>query len=164
MNSVNHVLLASHGTEGALAAEQMALLMCNKGATLHHLIVVPSFWQGMTGDDWLNNGSTRNTFRRYLEGELGKEVDEHRERVSRSAAENELEYISEVVLGEPDECLINSCKQEEYDLVIMGSPRPKGKKGLRSRMKPESLVRSLDIPLLIVPYPADPECLKVSNE
>ncbi len=157
MNSVNHVLLASHGTEGALAAEQMALLMCNKGAKLHHLIVVPTFWQGMTGDDWLNNGSTRDTFRRYLESELGKEVDEHTGRVSKHAEENELEYISEIVLGEPDKCLIKSCKKETYDLVIMGSPRPKGMTGLRSRMKPEFLVRSLDIPLLIVPYPADPQ-------
>ncbi len=154
MNSVNHVLLASHGTEGAMAAERLALEMCSKGAKLHHLIVVPTFWEGMTGDDWLNNGSTRDTFRRYLEDELGREVDEHCERVSRHAEEKELEYTNEIVVGEPDECLINSCRKEEYDLVIMGSPRPKGKKGLRSRMKPESLMRTLDVPLLIVPYPS----------
>ncbi len=158
MNSVNHVLLASHGTEGALAAEQMALSMCCKGAKIHHLIVVPKrLWQGMTGDDWLNNGSTRDTFRRYLENELDKEVSEHRERVSKNAEQHELEYISEVVLGEPEECLINTCNKESYDLVIMGSPRPKGKTGLRSRMKTETLLRSLSAPLLIVPYPADPQ-------
>jgi len=153
MNSVSHVLLASHGTEGALAAEQMALSMCAKGAKLHHLIVVPTLWQGMTGDDWLNNGSTRDTFRRYLEGELGREVDEHCQRVSQSAEENELQYSKEIILGEPDECLIDSSKRDQFDLVIMGSPRPKGKKGLRSRMKTESLARALNIPLLIVPYP-----------
>lgn len=155
MKPVNRVLLASHGTEGALAAERMALSMCAKGAKLHHLIVVPTLWQGMTGDDWLNNGSTRDKFRRYLESELGREVDEHCNRVSKNAKENEVEYSREIVLGEPDECLINSCKKEEYDLVIMGSPRPKGKKGLRSRMKTEPLVRTLGVPLLIVPYPAD---------
>ena len=155
MNSVNHVLLASHGTEGAQAAEQIAFNMCNKGAKLHHLIVVPSFWQGTTGDDWLNNGSTRDTFRRYLEEELSREVDEHCDRISKQAQQKELEYISEIVLGEPDQSLINSCKKENYDLVIMGSPRPKGVSGLRSRLKPESLVRSLTIPLLIVPYPVE---------
>ncbi|VAW90578.1 hypothetical protein MNBD_GAMMA21-19 [hydrothermal vent metagenome] len=155
MNSVNHVLLASHGTEGAQAAEQIAFNMCNKGAKLHHLIVVPSFWQGTTGDDWLNNGSTRDTFRRYLEEELSREVDEHCDRISKQALQKELEYISEIVLGEPDQSLINSCKKENYDLVIMGSPRPKGVSGLRSRLKPESLVRSLTIPLLIVPYPVE---------
>ena len=155
MNPVNHVLLASHGTDGAQAAEQMAINMCNKGAKLHHLIVVPSFWQGTTGDDWLNNGSTRDTFRRYLEEELSREVDEHCDRINKQAEEKELEYISEIVLGEPDQSLINSCKKENYDLVIMGSPRPKGVSGLRSRLKPESLVRLLTIPLLIVPYPVE---------
>lgn len=153
MNSLNHVLLASHGTVGAQAAEQMAIRMCSSGAKLHHLIVVPSLWKGMTGDDWLNNGSTRDTYRRYLEDELGREVDEHCERVSKRAEERKLEYSSEIVYGEPEKCLINSCKKESFDLVIMGSPRPKEVKGLRSRMKTESLTHTLDIPLLIVPYP-----------
>ena len=76
MNSLNNILLASHGTEGAMAAEKMALILCNKGAKLHHLIVVPTLWEGITGDDWLNNGSTRDTFRRYLETELGITADE----------------------------------------------------------------------------------------
>lgn len=155
MNSVKHVLLASHGTEGAQAAEQMALDVCSSGAKLHHLIVVPSLWKGMTGDDWLNNGSTRDTYRRYLETELGREVDEHCQRVSKKAQENEIEYSNEIVLGEPDKCLISSSKKENYELIIMGSPRPKGVSGLRSRIKTESLLRSITIPLLIVPYPED---------
>lgn len=157
MKPVNRILLASHGTEGAMAAERMAFRICAKGAKLHHLIVVPTLWQGMTGDDWLNNGSTRDRFRRYLESELGREVDGHCDRVSRCARENELEYSSEILLGEPDECLINSCRKQEYDLVVMGSPRPKGKKGLRCRMKTEPLVRTLGAPLLIAPYPIDPQ-------
>jgi len=153
MNSLNHVLLASHGTEGARAAEQMAMCMCSSGAKIHHLIVVPSLWKGMTGDDWLNNGSTRDTYRRYLETELGREVDEHCDRISKHAEEKKLEYSSEIVLGELEKCLISSSKNNAYDLIIMGSPRPKGITGLRSRMKPETLIHALDIPLLIVPYP-----------
>ena len=153
MNSVNHILLASHGTEGAMAAEKMALSLCKKGAKLHHLIVVPTLWQGMTGDDWLNNGSTRDTFRRYLESELGREIDEHCERVSHAAEDQLLEYSKTIVLGEPEECLLNASKVDDYDLVIMGSPRPKGKQGIRSRMLLEPLAKSLSTTLLIVPYP-----------
>lgn len=153
MNILNNVLLASHGTEGAMAAEQMALGLCNKNAKLHHLIVVPTLWEGMTGDDWLNNGSTRDTFRRYLETELGREVDEHCERVQGTAEERGLEYSKTIVIGEPDECLLDAVKKATYDLVIMGSPRPKGKKGIRSRMTLEPLAKLLPIPLLIVPYP-----------
>lgn len=152
---MNNVLLASHGTHGALAAEAKAFEVCQKGSKLHHLIVVPTLWQGMTGDDWLNNGSTRDTFRRYLESELGREVDEHRERVSKAAEERELEYSSEIVVGEPDDCLIAASNKAQYDLVVMGSQRPKGVKGLRSRMVTESVTRDLSTPLLIVPYPHD---------
>lgn len=155
MQSMNNVLLASHGTDGAQAAEARAFEVCTKGAKLHHLIVVPTLWQGMTGDDWLNNGTTRDTFRRYLESELGREVDEHLERVSKAAEARELEYSSEIVVGEPDDCLIAASKKEQYDLVIMGSPRPKGKKGLRSRMATAPVTRDLSTPLLIVPYPND---------
>ena len=39
----------------------------------------------MTGDDWLNNGSTRDRFRRYLESELDSEVNANCERVQKEA-------------------------------------------------------------------------------
>ena len=151
--SANHILLASHGTEGAQAAEQMALSLCTPGTRLHHLLVVPTLWEGMTGDDWLNNGSTRDRFRRYLESELGREVDEHCERVAALAREKDVEYSNEVIVGEPEECLLQASRKRDFELVVMGSPRPKGIKGLRSRMSTEPLTRSLSIPLLIVPYP-----------
>jgi len=153
MMTTNNILLASHGTEGAMAAEKMALSLCEKGARLHHLLVVPTLWQGMTGDDWLNNGSTRDVFRRYLESELGKEVDEHVERISSMAKARSVTYSNELIVGEPEECLLNACKKQVFELVVMGSPRPKKVKGLRSRMSTEPLSRSLSIPLLIVPYP-----------
>ena len=153
MNSSNRVLLASHGTEGAQAAEQIAFHLCGKGSTIHQLVVVPDLWQGMTGDDWLNNGSTRDRFRRYVESTLGGEVEEHLTRMRDGAASRDIEYTSEVVVGKPDECLIESSRKEDYDLVVMGSPRPRGKSGLRSRMKTEPLTKALSTPLLIVPYP-----------
>jgi nucleotide-binding universal stress UspA family protein len=153
MMTTNNILLASHGTEGAMAAEKMALSLCEEGAKLHHLLVVPTLWQGMTGDDWLNNGSTRDTFRRYLESELGKEVDEHCERISSQAEVKSVTYTNELIVGEPEECLLNACKKQDFELVVMGSPRPKGITGLRSRMSTEPLTRALSVPLLIVPYP-----------
>ena len=153
--STNHVLLASHGTDGAKAAEQMAIQLCEKGAKIHHLVVVPTFWEGMTGDDWLNNGSTRDRFRRYLESELEKEVAEHCERILTQAEQNNITYTNEVVIGEPEQCLLEASNKADFDLIVMGSPRPKGIKGLRSKMATESVTRSLRKPVLIVPYPHD---------
>ncbi|MEN8213843.1 MAG: universal stress protein [Pseudomonadota bacterium] len=154
MNSSNRLLLASHGTEGAQAAERLALQLCQQGSKLHQLVVVPDLWKGMTGDDWLNNGSTRDRFRRYLEGTLESEVREHVERMSAMAAAQDVGYTSEVVVGKPSACLIEASSRAEFDLVVMGSPRPKNKRGLRSRMTVEPLVQALSAPLLIAPYPA----------
>ena len=150
---LKNVLLASHGTEGAQAAEKMAFAMCDKGTKLHHLVVVDTLWQGMTGDDWLNNGGIRDKFRRYLENELGSEIDAHCEKVSVEASAHEFVYSKEIRVGEPDECLIEASKEGEYDLIIMGSPRPKGKPGLRSKMQTKRLTKSLSVPLLMVPFP-----------
>ena len=150
---MKNVLLASHGTEGARAAERMAFEICEKGTRLHHLVVVPTLWQGMTGDDWLNNGGIRNKFRRYLENEIGREIETHCDKLSVEASAHELSYSKEIRVGEPDEVLINATRDSEYDLIIIGSPRPKGKTGLRSRMHTKPLTKSLTVPILIVPFP-----------
>ncbi len=151
MIQAKSILLASHGTEGALAAEQMAFDFCKNGAALHHLIVVPTLWKGMTGDDWLNNGSTRDAFCDYLEEALEKEVRTHLERMTAQTTKLGIPYSHEVVVGEPEECLLKSSDRQNYDLIMIGSPRPKGKSGLRSRMRLETLVRRLSVPLMIVP-------------
>lgn len=153
MTNANNVLLASHGTEGAQAAERMVLQMCSKGCSVHQVLVVPDLWKGMTGDDWLNNGFTRDRFRNYLETELEKEIRTHVDRMIGKALTQEIAYSAEVMIGDPGECLIEASRNAHYDLVVMGSPRPKGKQGLRSRMKVDALTRSLSMPLLIVPYP-----------
>jgi nucleotide-binding universal stress UspA family protein len=153
MNPVENILLASHGTDGARAAECLAVKLCAKHGQIHHFLVVPDLWKGMMGDDWLNNGITRDRYGRYLESELGREVDEHSKRIEELADRNGLQYSLQVVQGKPEKCLIDACGNADYDLVVMGSPRPKGISGLRSRMTLEPLVRSLAIPLLIVPYP-----------
>lgn len=152
MNSIKNVLLASHGTDGAQAAEKIAMELCEKGGHILHLIVVPTLWEGMTGDDWLNNGKTRNTFRRYLENELSNECNDHIDRVKAAAKEHNLEYANKVIIGEPDKCLQEISADGSFDLVVMGSPRPKGVSGLRSRMRSKKMER-LTIPVYTAPYP-----------
>ncbi len=153
MNAENNILLASHGTQGAIAAEQAAIENCNKGDHLHHLLVVPSLWQGMTGDDWLNNGVTRDRYRRYIESELTKEVEETVSRVKQHAEQHELVYTQQVVIGEPEDCLLDASNNEEYNLIVMGSPRPKGETGLKSRMVTKKVTRKLTTPVKMVPHP-----------
>jgi nucleotide-binding universal stress UspA family protein len=148
------VLLASHATAGARAAEALAIGLCEAGGVLHHLYVVPDFWKGMLGDDWLNNAVTRDRFGKYLEGQLGQEIDAARERVAGDAASHGLQYAFEFRVGRPADHLLEVARTISPDVVIIGSPRPRGMSGLRSRMDLDSLVRGLPVPLVIAPHPA----------
>lgn len=149
-----HILLASHDSEGARAAEKLAFSLCAPGTTLHHLIVVPDLWKGMMGDDWLNNASTRAKFGRYVESQLEQEIRTHVQRLSRDTARRKIRYRYEIAQGKPTECLIERARKGPADLIVLGSRRPRGRSGLRSRMLDEALFRSLDIPVLIAPQPA----------
>ena len=149
---MKRILLASHGTPGARAAERAALeLAAAEGAELVHLYVVPDFWRGMRGDDWLNNAATRETFGNYVEGELAKEARAEVERLAAAADRAGVPLSSRAMFGAPADCLLRAAREEEPDLVVVGTPRPPGEGGYSSRMKLEPLVRGLRARLLIVP-------------
>jgi nucleotide-binding universal stress UspA family protein len=148
-----HIVLASHGTPGAQAAEQVALGLLARGARLSQLVVVPDLWKGMMGDDWLNNASTRDVFGRHVERQLEREIAEQVARVRAQADARGLRYEVRTELGKPAQCLIEFAAGLRPDLVVIGSPRPRGVRGIRSRMDLEALVRALAAPLLIAPYP-----------
>ncbi len=148
------LIVASHGTPGALAAEEAAIALCvESGASLHHLFVVPDFWKGMMGDDWLNNAVTRIRFGDYVENQLAREAAEEIQRLSELAEQAGIACSSELHLGKPAACLFAACEKGGFDLAVIGSPRPKGAPGYRSRMDLEYLVRSLTARLLTVPHP-----------
>ena len=151
--SARRILLASHGTEGAKAAEAVALGLCPSGGRIHHLVVVPEFWKGMLGDDWLNNAVVHVRFGRYVENELQREIAEHVARLEGEAQARGIAYSHEHRLGRPTDCLIEVATGGDYDLIVIGSPRPKGKPGYRSRVAVEAVVKAVKAPVLVIPHP-----------
>ncbi len=149
-------MLASHGTPGARAAESYAIARAAHGrGRLVHLYVVPDFWGGMKGDDWLNSPRARNDFGEYLEGELTREAEAEISRVKQKAAAAGVKDTAvRLMHGRPAECLLRVAEEEGVDMVVMGAPRPKGMAGYRSRMALEPLVRGLSVPLIVVPIEA----------
>jgi nucleotide-binding universal stress UspA family protein len=144
------LLLPHHGTAGAMQAEKLAFELATPQQTLIvHLLVVPDLWDGMQGDDWLNNASTRDTFGRYVEGLLEKDAADQLRALEGRCREHNLAYKSIVRVGDPTECIIEAAAQEHATLAVVGPPRPKGMLGIRSGIQLEPLVRKLKIPLLI---------------
>ena len=153
MTEYSRIVLASHGTAGGQAAERAALSLCVRDGALSQLVVVPDFWKGMMGDDWLNNASTRATYGKHVENQIEAEIAVQVERVRAQAQQLGLRYQCRTVLGKPAECLLAYARELAPELVVIGAPRPRGVTGLRSRMHLETLVRALAVPLLIVPHP-----------
>jgi nucleotide-binding universal stress UspA family protein len=149
----NSVLLASHGTDGGRAAECVAQDAVAPGGRLHHLVIVPEFWQGMTGDGWRINASTEHAFCDYLEAQIEREIMEHLTRVSVEAKSRNIRYSAGSKHGRLEDCLIAAAHEQAVDLVVIGSPRPKGHPGLRSRFDLNKLARGLRVPLVVVPHP-----------
>ena len=154
MNNISQILLASHNTDGAKAAESLAIQLAElTKASIKHLIIVPEFWQSMMGDDWLNNAHTQKEYGNYVENELESEIIEHIERLKPIMLEKNINYSYQLAKGAPDKILLTQVEKENYDLAVIGSPRPKGVDGLNSKLLSKSLPSQINIPLLIAPYP-----------
>lgn len=144
------LVLAHHATPGAARAEALAFVAAEPGrTTLVHALVVPDFWDGMQGDDWLNNASTRDDFARHLEGQLEHDVAAQRSALEERCRAGGLDYLSIVRFGDPARCLVAIAQAEGAGLVVIGPPRGKGEPGYRSRMNLETLARGLPCPLLV---------------
>ncbi len=137
------VLLASHDTDGSRAAERAALDAVVAGGRLHHLVIVPEFWQGMTGDGWRINASTEHAFCDYLEAQIEREIMEHLTRVNAEARSRGIGYSAGSKHGRLEDCLIAAAHEQAFDLVVIGARRPKGHPGLRSRIDLDRLTRGL---------------------
>lgn len=151
-----YILLASHGTDGAVAAEDWALKVCARYGIIDHLIVIPEFWRDMTGDDWLNNGTTRDQFREYLQTELKQETEQQCERIKKKITHYGLTCNTIILFGRPDQMLLQQSKTSAYDLVVIGSSRPKdckGKHHLRTTMLTQKAIHDISAPIWIAPYP-----------
>jgi len=151
---VNHILLASHGSIGGRAAEKAAIELARENeAELSLLYIVPDFWRGMRGDDWLNNAITQEAFGNYLESQLLNEARQETRRIASMARQAGVEIEIHAMFGKPTECLLEAVRKIKPDLVVIGSPRPKGMPGYRSRIYLETVTRALPCPLLILPHP-----------
>lgn len=144
------LLLAHHGTEGGAQAARLAWRLAVPAQTaVIHLYVVPEFWAGMQGDDWLNNAWTRDAFATHLETQLEAEAKAQLKAVADECAARGLGCEPVLRVGDPTDCIVDIAAERGADLVVIGPPRPKGAPGYRCRVDVEKLVRRLRAPLFV---------------
>jgi nucleotide-binding universal stress UspA family protein len=147
-----NVLVASHGTQGAQAAEDLALKIAIRFESVLNLVtVINENWQHMTGDDWLNTSACRNQFRRHVESEVNGEADEVIGRVRSRASESGIQFRHVKTVGIPVVEILNVADTISADLIVVGARQIKQDLGFKSRLPWEKFIESSRIPVIIAP-------------
>ncbi len=152
---MKQILVATHGTEGALRAETHALRLARlTGARLHALYVIHKGWGSLVGIDWLNASHVRMQFYRHAEGEIHKRAAEVLERFAARAAAEQIPAETSVVVGLPVEVVPREAVRLGADLIVLGAPASRRSEEYRARIPLKKLLKAAPCPLCIVPgYP-----------
>lgn len=154
-----HILLCSHGTEGAQKAEKFVFekLVEDPALKVTLLTILDEDWRGMTGDDWLNSSKTHATFLDHVEGQVSEEIQEEWERIRQTYPQSSTVHFVQKT-GTIAETIAAVAKEKDCDLIAIGAyQKPKGLfsksdgKGLKDTLKNKTLHPLLPCPLLIVP-------------
>ena len=149
----NHLLLCTHGSNGALKAEKYVFEQLWRGegdVALTVLTVINADWQWMTGDDWLNTSKTRDTFLDHVSDQLAAEIDADWQRIRETyPAAAGARFLR--VMGPVEETIARVAGDEDCDLIVIGPYQKKHSKGLKARMQNKTLHPLLPVPLMVVP-------------
>jgi nucleotide-binding universal stress UspA family protein len=137
------VLVPTDGSEQALAAARRAFDLAERyGATVHGLYVVD------TGTGWLtvSKNELRDALRAVGEDAGGRALAA----LESLADEFDVELVTELREGTPDEEILAYVDREDVDLVVMGTH---GRDGIRRRLVgsvAERVVREASVPVMTV--------------
>lgn len=146
------ILVATHGTKGARAAEDLSIDLAGEhGATLHCIHVVNEDWKFMTGDDWLNTSACRNRFARHVEEELDDEAEAIRKRVAEKASRHAVAVTFEKMVGPPGKSILHAASGSGADLIVMGSRQQCQDQGFKSRIDWNKLLVESTVPIILAP-------------
>lgn len=147
---MKHILLATHGTPGALKAEVLARMWAEQyGARVSVLSIINEAWGDMTCDDWLNTSTTRNNFGSYVASEIAKEIQGVWNRVRNDFDGIEIDFLSKG--GKLDDVLAEAAAKVNADVAIMGAWQKDQAPGFKDRFENKRLHPQMPCPLVVVP-------------
>ena len=154
-----HVLLCTHGTDGAKKAEAFVFkkLEADPDLKVTVLTVLDEDWRDMTGDDWLNSSKTHTTFLDHVENQMNEEIAEEWQRIKKTyPAAERVDFLQRT--GSITGTITKVAQKLGCDLIAIGPYRKRKKfsihttgMGLKARMKNQDLHPLLPCPLLIAP-------------
>ncbi len=143
------ILLATHGSDGAQKAEDVALRLAKENkAKLSVLYITHASWATMPGIDWLNRSNTRMRFARHMEEELGNDAKIIIENFQKKAKKAGVKADIIKVVSEPYDAIIEQSKKIKPDIIVIGAPQ-KRSKVYKYRIPYQKFLQEISCPVLI---------------
>lgn len=148
---IKKILIATHGTEGAVEAEHCALdLARTPGTELHALYVIHKGWGSLVGIEWLHSSETRMEFFRYAETELYRMANEALGKFAQRAAACGLTVTTSVRVGDPGEVIVSESRDRGSDLIVIGDAGGGRSEEYKARISVGKLMKSAPCSVLQV--------------
>jgi nucleotide-binding universal stress UspA family protein len=148
---IRTILVATHGSKGAVEAEHYALdLARTLGAELHALYVIHKGWGSLVGIEWLHSSEKRMDFYRYAEAELYRMADEALGHFAQRAAACGVRITTSVLVGDPGEVIVNEARERRADLIVLGDACKGRSEEYKARINTGKLLRSATCSVLQV--------------
>lgn len=148
---IRTILVATHGTEGAVEAEHNAVDLARTfGAELHALYVIHKGWGSLVGIEWLHSSEKRMDFYRYAEAELYKMADAALGEFARRAAACGLTVTTAVRVGDPGGAIVDVARERGSDLIVLGDACKGRSEEYKARINVGKLMRSAPCSVLQV--------------
>jgi nucleotide-binding universal stress UspA family protein len=148
---IRKILVATHGSKGAVEAEQYALdLARTLGAELHALYVIHRGWGSLVGIEWLHSSERRMEFYRYAESELYRMADSALDKFTQRAAACGVTVTVSVRVGDPGEAIALDARERGSDLIVLGDVCKRRSEEYKARINVGRLLRSAPCSVLQV--------------
>ncbi len=140
---IKKILVATHGTEGAVRAELYAMQLAQAlDADIHGLYVINKDWGSLVGIEWLHSSEKRMDFYRYAESELYRMAETALENFRQRAAKTALSMTTSVRVGDLAEAIAEEARERGADLIIIGSSGRERSEEYRAKVSLKKLLKS----------------------
>ena len=155
-----HLLLCTHGSDGARRAERFVFdkMTAYPDLKVSVLSVLDEDWRGMTGDDWLNSSKTHAAFLDHVEEQVSGEIKEEWDRIqSDHPMSINAEFYQKT--GGIAQTITDVAGELQCDAIVIGAfqkqkgflPGKSRAKGLKDTLQNKTLHPLLPCPLIIIP-------------
>lgn len=148
---IRKILVATHGTDGAVEAEHYALDLGRAfHAELHALYVIHKGWGSLVGIEWLHSSEKRMEFYRYAESELYRMADAAMGAFVQRAETCGVHVTTSVRVGDPGEVIVSESRERGSDLIVLGDAGRGRSREYKAKISMKKLMRAAPCSVLQV--------------